>query len=107
MRGEVWSDGSIDSTLTVKIISPRQGETFTVKKPVVVAEIINTGDTVVSQVDFYINVNKVGQINKAPWSFHLDDLPEGVFDIVVRAFSGTKATGTSAPVQIIIRADKK
>ena len=108
MTGEVWSDGIIDSTLTVTTISPGQGEKFATKQHLnFVAEIINTGDTAISRVDFYLNMNKVGEVDKAPWTFHLENLPEGTYDIVARAQAGALSTGTSAPVRFTVRKEKK
>jgi len=108
MTGEVWSEGNIDSTLSIKTISPRQGEQFMTKQHIgMVTEIVNTGDTAISRVDFYINMNKVGQANNAPWTFLLDNLPEGTYDIVARAHAGARSTGTSAPIRIIVKQEKK
>jgi hypothetical protein len=104
MKGEIWSDGTIDSTLSVKIISPRQGDSFTTKQSIpVVAEIVNAGDTAVCQVDFYINMIKIGRVSQAPWSFQSGNLPPGAYDIVVRAHAGIKITGTSAPIRISVK----
>jgi hypothetical protein len=104
MQGEIWSDGILDSTLSVKIISPRQGDSFTAKQSIpVVAEIVNASDTSVSQVDFYINMIKIGQVSQAPWSFQSGNLPPGAYDIVVRAHAGIKITGTSAPIRISVK----
>ena len=103
MAGGVWSDGRIDSTLSVTIVSPGPGERFPLGKSVnIVTEIVNQGDTAVNLVDFYINVNLAGQRSRAPWSISMDKLPAGNYEIVVRAHAGEKITGTSAPVRIVI-----
>lgn len=108
MRGAERGEGTVDTTLSIIITSPKQDKEFIAGKPVkIVAEIENLRDTSITRVDFYINVNKIGQDTTKPYSHTIKRLPVGTYDIVVRAFSSTEYNGTSGIVRVNVKSNKK
>jgi hypothetical protein len=108
MKGAVWSDGSIDTTISINILSPKQGEEIYYGNRIeIIPEVKNLRDTAITRVDFFINVNKIGEDTKKQYSITIDSLPVGEYDLVVRAFSTSKYHGTSGIVKINVKSNKE
>ena len=88
------------SQLSVKIVSPKNGETVSGN---VIIKVEVSDPTNVSKVEFYINKDKVGEVTKSPFEFVLDTTSflNGEYNIIVRAYEETGSmTGVSINIWI-------
>jgi hypothetical protein len=87
------------SQLSVKIVSPKNGETVS---GVITIKVDVSDPTNVSKVEFYINNEKVGEVTKSPFEYILDTTlyPNGEYTIIVRVY---EKTGLMTGVRIKIR----
>jgi len=76
------------SQLSVKIVSPKNGETVSGN---VTIKVEVSDPTNVSKVEFYINNEKVGEVTKSPFEYILYTTlyPNGEYTIIVRVYEKT------------------
>lgn len=83
----------------IKIISPRNYETYTTSEPIIIStEVSDNGS--ISKVEFLLGDSIIGKTNNFPWSFNWTHAPVGKYYIRAVATDNEGAKGTSSKVFI-------
>ena len=105
------SDGGFDLQLLaygttegrVYLTTPRQGTTYS-GSPTIDIEAVakGAGTATVTNVEFFANSQKLGELTSAPWRILWSNAPLGVFNLTARSRDTLGFSATSAPMEIAI-----
>ncbi len=59
-------------------------------------------DGIISRVEFYANDNKIGQLNKSPYTLIWTDMPAGFYDIHTLAFDNRGSSNRSNNIRVAV-----
>ncbi len=79
------------STLSLAVSSPTEGSVFNIGNDILIT--VNYELPGINSVDYYINDELVATVNKAPFSYVLENATSGFRDVVVKANYGQFNTG--------------
>jgi hypothetical protein len=94
------SDFTIDSSVVVNITSPTHRSSRRGPATITVEAEATGGE--IERVEFYLNVEKVGDATAAPYRREMRDLPVGSYTFFARAFTTDGRHGTSGPATITV-----
>ncbi|MFL6255973.1 MAG: Ig-like domain-containing protein, partial [Pyrinomonadaceae bacterium] len=86
---------------TASITSPAGGTVFTVPASIEISAAASDSDGTVAKVEFYQGATKLGEDTTAPYSFTWNPAA-GSYSLTARATDNAGATGTSAPVSVVV-----
>jgi len=88
---------------SVEITAPINGSEFLYPATIIINTETSDIDGSISKVEFFNGASKLGEKTSAPWSIIWNEVPEGVYNLVVTAFDDLDSKATSSPVSVSVR----
>ncbi|HKO44532.1 MAG TPA: DUF2341 domain-containing protein [Pyrinomonadaceae bacterium] len=87
---------------TVAIASPAAGAVLPAPASITITANAADQDGTVSKVEFFKDNVKIGEDTSSPFSFAWNNVPSGSYSLTAVSTDNANATGTSAPVSIVV-----
>jgi hypothetical protein len=88
----------------VSIVTPAKGQKYYKYAEIVIDAVASDPDGKISKVEFYNGINKLSEINTAPYSYTWKYVDEGTYSITAMATDNLNAIITSSPVWVEVEA---
>jgi hypothetical protein len=99
------SVGAVNHAPTVNITSPSNPTNYnTAPASITIEASANDADGTITKVEFYNGATKLGEDAVAPYSFIWNNVPEGSYQVSVKAIDNEAAEGSSSSVTVNIGA---
>src|SRR5690606_17545124 len=111
-KGAISTSGAVrvlvmadeNTTPTVSLSSPANNSTHTEGDLITLRATANDTDGSVRKVEFFQGTNKLGEDNTAPYTLAWENARVGTHAVIAKATDNENAVGTSAPLQIHVKA---
>ncbi len=93
---------SVAPPVTVDIVSPTNNAFYTSPESVTISAEATSRDGVITNVVFYVDGNKVGEIGQSPFSYNWQNPPAGLHTIYAQAYDDMENSSTSKVVRVVV-----
>jgi len=91
-----------NSTSTVDIVAPTEGEVVSRNFAITANAFDNDGNGTIAKVEFFANGNKLGELSEAPFIFVWNNATPGTYGLTAMATDSAGATATSSAVSVTV-----